>query len=424
MQSLLFLPHRIPFPPHKGDKVRSYHLLKFLAQRYRVYLGTFIDDPADVAHIDRVKAFCADAHFARLHPSRARVRGLRGFFSNEPLTLPYYRDKNLARWIDETIAQHSITRVLVFSSCMAQFLPPRRSFAEIIDFIDVDSDKWRQYATRHRWPMSAVYAREARLLLDWERAIAARAAYSLFTTPVEAELFASLAPTLKDRVVAVGNGVDTVFFAPNPSARSPYGEAAPVIVFSGAMDYWPNVDAVTWFAREALPKIAATVPEVRFYVVGMNPAPAVRALAASGKVVVTGRVDDVRPYLQHADVVVAPLRVARGVQNKVLEAMAMERAVVASDVCMAPLSASPGVDLEVADSAVAFAQKTIELLRLARRRETIGAAARDRVERDYSWDRNLNRVALLLEDAARTQARPRAALGARIHAATADKARA
>jgi sugar transferase (PEP-CTERM/EpsH1 system associated) len=396
MEPLLFLAHRIPYPPNKGDKIRSFHLLRYLAERYRVHLGTFLDDDADIPYVERLQNFCASVHIVRLRPSLARLRSLTGLLFAEPLTVPYYRDRSLVRWIARTIAQHAIERVLVFSSSMAQFLPARRLAYEVVDFVDVDSDKWRQYSGLRAWPIRSVYAREARLLLSWERAVAARATHSVFVSDVEAGLFGMVAPEVKDRIVSVSNGVDTAYFSPDHCFNSPYGSDVQAVVFSGAMDYWPNIDATYWFSREVLPGIVSAVPDVRFYIVGMNPAPSVRALTKDERVVVTGRVDDIRPYLAHAKLVVAPLRLARGVQNKVLEAMAMSRPVVASVACAAALSALPGIDFETADSAEAWVTKVLDLLRSGRS-EAMGAAARARVIKDYGWKGNLSRIASLFE---------------------------
>jgi sugar transferase (PEP-CTERM/EpsH1 system associated) len=396
VQSLLFLVHRMPFPPNKGDKVRSYNLLRFLARWYRIHLGTFIDDPSDIAHVDSVRAFCAGSHFAHLHPGVARLTSLTGLFARKPLTLRYYENGGMQRWVNATIAKHSIKRILVFSSCMAQFIPHDAELSTVVDFVDVDSDKWRQYSERHLWPYSMLFRREAHLLLEWERKVARRFSYSLLVTRPEADLFASLVPEAASRVVAIANGVNTEFFAPDPSRSSPYPDTRPVVAFTGAMDYWPNVDAATWFAREVLPQIVAAVPGVRFWIVGRNPASAVSALQRDAAIAVTGQVEDVRPYLQHASVIVAPLRVARGVQNKILEAMAMGRPVIASAMCAAGLSARPGIDFEVAQSAKEFAVKAIELLR-STRSAALGEAARARVQLDYSWERNLAPIPELIE---------------------------
>jgi glycosyltransferase involved in cell wall biosynthesis len=157
------------------------------------------------------------------------------------------------------------------------------------------------------------------------------------------------------------------------------------------MDYWPNVDAVCWFAAEIFPLLAQGRPELRFYIVGRAPTPAVRALVGD-KVVVTGTVPDVRPYLRHAAVVVAPLRLARGIQNKVLEAMAMARPVVASSECAAAIEAADGRDLESASSADEFVERVGALLDAPARAQTIGEAARRQVVDHYSWEAHLSRL--------------------------------
>jgi sugar transferase (PEP-CTERM/EpsH1 system associated) len=401
MQPLLYLTHRIPFPPDKGDKVRSYHLLRYLATRYRVFLGTFVDDPEDRRHADRLTTLCAEVFARPLTSSIARTRSLAGFFTGEPLTLPYYRDRALRNWVDAVVARERIRRSLVFSSAMIPYVLGRPELRVVADLVDVDSDKWTRYARTRAWPLSLVYGREGRKLLAFERAAAARADATVLVTEAETRLFAALAPECAHRVHPLRNGVDAEFFSPAPGRESPYGPGEEAIVFTGAMDYWPNVDAVAWFAREALPRIAAVRPRARFYIVGRNPSAAVRALARDGRVVVTGRVPDVRPYLQHARVVVAPLRLARGIQNKVLEAMAMGRPVVASAACAAVLSFVPGSELETADCAEAFAAKTIELIS-SPRREAMGAAARVRILKDYAWERSLARLADLLEGAVPT----------------------
>jgi sugar transferase (PEP-CTERM/EpsH1 system associated) len=235
-----------------------------------------------------------------------------------------------------------------------------------------------------------VDAREARALLAFERHVAQQVDASFFVTAKEAALFARLAPDCRDRIYACANGVDGDWFSPDIQVTSPYPAGVKPVVFTGAMDYWPNIDAVCWFAREALPRIRAQEPAVRFYIVGMNPPPAVRALRKDPAVEVTGRVDDVRPYVRHAAVAVAPLRVARGIQNKVLEAMAMAKPVIVSASSAAALSAQPGVEIEVAETPEGFVAKTLALL-VPERAEEVGRAARRRVLADYNWSANLGR---------------------------------
>ena len=394
MESLLFLAHRLPYPPNKGDKVRSYHFLKHLAQRYRVFLGTFIDDPADREHVPAVRSLCAELCVETLTPWRQRARSLGALLSGEALSLPYFRSRRLAAWAAETARRHDVRRAFVYSSAMAQYalgLP----LDTLVDFVDMDSAKWGDYASRRGWPASAVYGREARCLLAYERRVAARARASVFVTEEEAQRFRLSAPECARSVTAIRNGVDAEYFSPAHVFASPFARGELPIVFTGAMDYWPNVDAVVWFARDVLPAIRSAQPAARFYVVGMNPDASVRALAGDAAVTVTGRVPDVRPYLRHAAAVVAPLRVARGIQNKVLEAMAMGKPVVASAACAAALSARPGTDLAVASDAPGFAAATLWAMRPPEA-QRLSEHARERIVRDYAWLQSLRQLEHLL----------------------------
>ena len=387
MANLLYLAHRLPFPPNKGDKIRSYHLLKHLAQQHRVFVGTFVDDPEDEAHVDTLRALCSGLHVSRLRPSRARFSSLMGLLDGEALTLGYYRDAALQRWVRETVHRERIDVVVVFSSSMAQYAQGL-GLPMLVDFVDVDSSKWTEYAARHRWPMSWVYRREGEQLLAYERAVAARSARSFFVTENEAALFRSLAPESARTCEAMCNGVDADYFAPDSSCSSPYEAAELPVVFTGAMDYWPNIDAVTWFAAEMLPRLRARWPALRFHIVGRNPTPAVLALSAEA-VNVTGTVPDVRPYLQHAAVVVAPMRIARGIQNKILEAMAMGRPVVAARQCAEAIMARRGTELIDAADADDFVREIDALLCAPARAAAMGEAGRRRVQHDYGWGAHL-----------------------------------
>jgi sugar transferase (PEP-CTERM/EpsH1 system associated) len=238
-----------------------------------------------------------------------------------------------------------------------------------------------------RW----LYRREGQRLLAYERSVAAHARRSFFVTENETALFRRLAPECAGVVEPMSNGVDADYFCTDPQRQSPFDAQHPAIVFTGAMDYWPNIDAVTWFVDQAWPRLVRSWPQLRFYIVGRNPGDAVRALA-SGDVVVTGTVADVRPYLQHAAVVVAPLRLARGIQNKILEAMAMGRPVVASDSCAAAIDARPGAELLVAARADDFVNQVEVLLRSPERAEAIGLAGRRRVLQAYSWSAHMSGI--------------------------------
>jgi sugar transferase (PEP-CTERM/EpsH1 system associated) len=393
-ETILFLVHRLPYPPNKGDKVRSYHLLRHLAQRYRVALGTFVDDPADWPHVERLRALCAEMHVEPIARASRRWRGAAAaLLTGEPLTLPYFRSSTLAEWVGQVVRRERIERAIAYSSPMAQYLLdlPVRS---IVDFVDLDSAKWDDYARRRRWPVSSLYGLEARRLFAFERTVAERVAASVFVTRDEARLLSAAVPPCANRIVAIENGVDSEYFSPQRDFASPFERGEHAIVFTGSMDYWPNIDAVTWFAREVLPRVRQRDDRARFHIVGMNPDASVRALAGSS-VRVTGRVDDVRPYLAHARVVVAPLRIARGIQNKILEAMAMGRPTVVTSGAARPLSAQPGIELSIADDSQDFASKVLEAMPPGAG-EAMGRCARARIEADYAWAAKLSGYDALL----------------------------
>ncbi|MBA4175604.1 MAG: sugar transferase [Leptothrix sp. (in: Bacteria)] len=389
MANLLYLVHRMPYPPNKGDKVRSFHLLQHLTTKHRVFVGTFIDDEADAVHVDALRAMCAGLHVSELHPTRARLTSLMALVTGEALTLLYYRNAGLRRWVAGILARERIDAVVVFSSSMAQYAEDVKGLPVLVDFVDVDSAKWTAYADQHRWPMSWLYRREGARLLAYERAVAKTSRRSFFCTDKETRLFLDMAPECAGGVEPMSNGVDAQYFSPASGRASPFAPGEWAIVFTGAMDYWPNVDAVTWFAQEVMPTLRRSRPNLRFHIVGRAPSAAVRALA-SASVVVTGTVPDVRPYLQHAGVVVAPLRLARGIQNKILEAMAMARPVVAAAPCVDAIDAQPGTEIRSASDPADYVRCVEELLADPALADAVGQAGRRRVLKNYSWSAHMS----------------------------------
>jgi sugar transferase (PEP-CTERM/EpsH1 system associated) len=395
VEALLFVAHRIPYPPNKGDKIRSYHLLRGLSKRYRVHLAAFVDDPDDWRHAGALDPMVAERHLVPLHPRAARARSVAGLATGEALSVRYFRDARMRSWVAGQLTR-GVRRVVAFSSPVAQYVDRTGGdLRVVVDFVDVDSDKWRQYAQGKRWPMSWVYRREASTLLRFERRTAARADASVFVSRAEADLFRRLAPEVADRVTWVENGVDTSYFDPDVTLDDPYGEGS-VVAFTGAMDYWANVDAVTWFAETVWPEVLRRRPGSRFAVVGSRPDEAVRRLAQRPGVLVTGRVDDIRPYLRHAAAAVAPLRIARGIQNKVLEAMAMARPTIASQAALDGLELPAEGMPTPAATERDWVERVVEALDrgAAAREERFREAVRSR----YSWDGNCDRMAGLLED--------------------------
>lgn len=388
MAETLFLAHRIPYPPDRGDKIRSWHLLQHLAGLGRVHLACFADDEADADHLPALRG----ALGGRLGEAHVEVRrtgkiaaGVRALRDGTPVSLSLFGSDALRAFAERMLARPETGSVFAFSGQMAQFVPLGLRQRFVMDFVDVDSAKFEAYAETGG-PLAPLYRREAARLFAFEREVAARADISLFVSEAEADLFRARAGLADADIRALQNGVDL----PDPRSISPVEAPHPLIVLTGQMDYAPNVDAVTWFASEVLPLI----PGATFAIVGRSPTERVRRLA-SERVIVTGSVPDVRAWLAAADVVAAPLRIARGVQNKVLEAMAMARPVVATSAAFEGIEAEPGRDLLVADGAEAQAAAVAALLADSGRAREIGRAARRRMEEGYRWETRLAEVARL-----------------------------
>jgi sugar transferase (PEP-CTERM/EpsH1 system associated) len=396
MDDLIFLAHRLPYPPDKGDKIRSWRMLSHLAERFRVHLGAFIDDKRDAAYLDELRGICASLYCPVIEPIRARLKSAAALATGQSLTERYYQDRRMTRWVAETMARYRPEHSFVFCSAMAPYLMPYRFARSVIDMVDADSEKWTQYAAASRFPANLLYRREGKAVLQLERRASGRFGRTLFISPAEAALFLRRAPEAKSRVMAVGNGVDLDHFNPARQFASPYAQGSRSLVFTGAMDYRPNIGAVLWFANEVMPLLRGAVPGLEFWIVGSNPGNRVRRLERDRDIRVTGRVADIRPYLAHADAAVAPLRIARGVQNKVLEAMSMARPVVVSPQALEGISLKSGEEALMASNAKDFAACLLRILR--GEAPGLGARARFRVEADYRWESKLAPLDALYDD--------------------------
>ncbi|PQA89010.1 TIGR03087 family PEP-CTERM/XrtA system glycosyltransferase [Hyphococcus luteus] len=384
---ILFLAHRIPYPPDKGDKIRSWRMLKFLTERFRVHLACFADDKRDLVHREFLEGLCESVTIVPLAPKAARLRSAKGFLTGEPLSFQYFRDARMAR-AARKIRQKPLAAEIVFSSSMAPYIETSvEGRKRIVDFCDADAEKWRSYAQEAKGPLALLYAREAKTLARKETEIANWADASFAITADEAAIFNARQGMTKT-VDWFSNGVDTDFLDPQsvaPSSAPDYD-----CVFVGAMDYRANVEGVLWFVKEVWPLVRFQNPQASFAIVGANPAPAVLALDDENGVTVTGRVGDVRPWLAGAKLAVAPLHVARGMQNKVLEAMAMGKAVIASPEAMTGVGAPE--DAAVTAAAPEDMAAAIDgLLKNEDRRRALGDAARRHVLEHYQWDAAFDR---------------------------------
>lgn len=393
MSEILFLAHRIPFPPDRGDKIRSFHILKRLSELAPVHLACFADDEADAAHLPALREAMAGrlglAHVELRRTGKAAAAA-RALVERRPVSLAAFDSAVLRRFVAALARRRDVTTAFAFSGQMAQFVPPGPRF--VMDFVDMDSAKFSAYAESGPAALRWLMRREAEKLFAYERKIAARAAVSLFVSEAEAALFRSR--TALPNIRALSNGIDTARFDPAADfprlPRDERGEG-PLLLFTGQMDYRPNVEAVVGFARTVLPLL----PGVRFAVAGRNPAPEVLALRQHG-VAVTGAVPDIRSWLDAADLVVAPLAIARGIQNKVLEAMAMAKPVVASSAAFEGIEAEPGRDLIVAGGPDEQARAIRGLLASPERAREIGSAARARMLAAYRWEARLAPLAQIV----------------------------
>ncbi len=397
MAEILFLVHRAPWPPDRGDRIRSWHMLEALAKLAPVHVAALADTEADAAIArEKMAPLCKSLTIEVRNVSRP-VALAQAVLRGEPVSNRLFRSAALARHVDALIGQGDVSHIVAFSGQMAQYLPARFDGPVLMDFVDVDSAKFATYAEQDkRQPLSWVHAREARVLGAYEAAVARRVGASLFVSEAEAALFRKQSELGADKVRAVENGIDTDRFDPSVQLDAVEAGEGPLAVFTGQMDYRPNIDAVRWFANDILPLIRQRHSQARFAIVGRAPNDEVRALAALPGVTVTGEVPDVRPWLAAADAVVAPLLLARGVQNKLLEAMAMARPVVASAAAAEGIDATPGEHLLVADDAAAMADAVCSLFDDRSGAAKMGRAARARMIARDGWDTRLAPLGELL----------------------------
>jgi sugar transferase (PEP-CTERM/EpsH1 system associated) len=400
---ILALVHRVPFPPNKGEKIRAYHELRFLAaQGHTIDLATFADTPEDEAWRPNLLELCRDVLIVPKNRRVARARSLLALPRNKPLSVEYFGSFWLGARVRRWLAERSYDVAFCYSAPMAEFV---RSSAlgglhlpRVMDFVDVDSDKWRQYSAHVRGPAKLVYRREARALEEYERALARELDASIFVSPAEAELFRRIAPDAR-RIVDVPNGVDAEYFG--ATVRCPPDSVHPVLVFVGQMDYLANVDGVRWFADEIFPLVRRALPGAQLHVVGRAPTREVLALAERPGVTVTGAVPDVRVHLSGATMMIAPLRIARGIQNKVLEGMAARVPIVLTKGALEGLDAEPGRHVVRADAPQPFADAVIALSTDPARATALAAEARALVVERWAWSPALAKLEGVLEEVAR-----------------------
>ncbi|MBE3064897.1 MAG: TIGR03087 family PEP-CTERM/XrtA system glycosyltransferase [Spirochaetes bacterium] len=388
---IAFLAQRVPYPPDRGDKITTFHEVVHLSRYDDVEVFCLADGIEDLENVAPLNQHASAVIAVPVSGMKARARCLAALATNKPLTVAFFDEPRLHQALIARHARAPFDAAVVYSSSMAQYVEGCHDLFRVMQFADLDSLKWGQYASRSRFPLSALYRREAHLLLEYERRIARMFNHSLVCTSVEKADFVRLIPDAP--VTCVPNGVDIDHFRCDPAVVKTRARLA----FAGVMDYRPNVDAVVWFVREILPLIRDAVPDASFTICGARPSRSVTELANVPGVFVTGRVPDTRPVMQAAEVSVIPLRMARGIQNKLLESMAMSLPCVTTPAVARALVGDAQGAVLVAESPVEFAGHVVTLLRDRSLRKTFGDKARAAVEGSYRWDVPLSRLSQLIQ---------------------------
>jgi sugar transferase (PEP-CTERM/EpsH1 system associated) len=381
--NILYIAHRIPYPPNKGEKIRAFHQIRHLSKNHTVHLVCMVDDPADLPHIKTLEQYCASVEAVYRYKSATLLLAPLALLTPKPLSVISFYRGHLARKIAQKLETEKFDGIFVSSSAMAEYVLQVSNIAKVIDFVDVDSEKWRLYAAHHSFPLSWIYQIEAKRLAKYEEKIAKLFDHSIFISAEEIRLFQQ---RVNDRPISViSNGVDLDYFT--FSKRELCHAVSPTIVFTGVMDYFPNIDAVRYFCQEIFPLVREAVPEVKFYIVGRNPTRHVKKLACRPNVIVSGTVPDVRPYLAKATIAVAPFRIARGVQNKVLEAMATGLPIVGTSQAFKGIEATEHDGIRIADAPNRFAlEVSAFLLGDSALRQQCARQARRYVEKHHQWE--------------------------------------
>lgn len=383
-RELIFLAQRVPYPPDRGDRITTWNILRAFVERGdAVRILAFAESDDDLESAEELRRRGCEVVAPRITPVWRRRLCARHLLGREPITLPYFRHPELSSAMARWVRERPPSLCFAYSSSMGQYLLRElgalRACPKIMQFAELDSDKWRQYAASSgalgRW----VYGREARLLLRFERELAQRMDLNFVVSEVERELFAREIPEAP--VAVLTNGVDLEAFRPAPDGtREPH-----TLIFTGVMDYRPNLDAVQRFVRAIWPALRREFADARFLVVGKNPPPELQALHGQDGIEVSGWVASTLPWFDRARLAVVPMRIARGVQNKVLESMACGLPVVVSPKAFEGIDARAGEELVVAESDVEFLEACSALLRDPERAAGIGRAARRAMEQRYGW---------------------------------------
>lgn len=394
---VLALTQRLPYAPNRGDRLRAYHMLRHLSGHAEVELVSLVHDDEEASHASEMRSFISRVTTLRVSTWRSRIRGAAALLTRMPLTHALLDAAGMHAALGTICEERPPDVVLAYCSSMARFAmqAPLNQFPMVLDFVDVDSCKWRDMAATAPVPLSWIYRREGSTLGAFEARAARHAATALVVNEREAQNARALAPDANVRVVPVGVELERLRPVTAPSDQ-------PRVVFCGVMNYSPNAEGMMWFLENAWPLIRAQRPDATLAVVGPDPSPAFRALCARDRsITVTGRVPDVREWLWGSALAIAPLHFARGVQNKALEAIAAGLPIVITDAVAGGLPPQAMSAARIANTPQAFAEQVIRLLRETPAERRGIAASSDLCE--LTWARTLDPLVSILESAANSQ---------------------
>ncbi|OUT58680.1 D-inositol-3-phosphate glycosyltransferase [Stieleria bergensis] len=394
MPPLLLLTHRYPYPPNRGDRIRSYNLLRVLAQHYSVTLACPHDEPVTDQQLNHVKQLTDRVITFPQTKAKWLNAGTR-FVSGRSITEGVFFNRKVANQIIQQHQSRPFEAAVVFCSSMYPYVEnkPFDNLTKVVDLVDVDSKKWQQLSDEASGAKRAIYRREYKTVRKLEQQIADQADAVVLVSEDEAKVFRQEVPG-RAPVYGISNGVDTEFFQPPKAARSDR-TAACKLVFTGVMDYTPNVEGMLWFCKEIFPGVHAQT-NATLTIVGRRPVAAIEQLSEQPGVEVTGEVPDVRPFLEEADIGVSPLKLARGIQNKVLEAMASGLPVITTQEAAEGIDGKHGSEFLIADTVSQWQESLQALSADPKQRSQIGQTARNKVQAHYGWHAKLSPILDLL----------------------------
>jgi sugar transferase (PEP-CTERM/EpsH1 system associated) len=392
---ILFVCHRLPYPPNRGGKIRPFHMIEHLSRRHSVVVASLAHTEEELREGQPLKGHCEDV-IAEVLPGRARwLQAAAALPTATPSSVAYFYSRRLASRIRQAWRRENFGAIIVHCAFAAQYVRGLHCGLRMLDFGDVDSVKWMDYSQHRSLPLSAGYRFEALKLRSFERQMTQE--FDICTATTCGELDEVRRLNAAKAAAVIPNGVDLTYFCPRP--KNPQNSS--VIAFLGRMDYYPNIDGVLFFAAEIFPLVRQSVPDAQFRIIGSNPSRAVRDLAKIAGISVTGHVADVRPHLADAALAVAPLRIARGTQNKILQFLAMGIPVLSTTPAAKGVQVQPGKHLLIADEPKTFAGEVVRLLGDAELREQLSLLGRQPLATAHSWPHSMKLLDELLERHAR-----------------------